>query len=80
MADESLLVGPDSELVETLANSKQLTPQQLGACVITVSRLFKALDEVAEKMYRPKTRPPPEVVVFCQLLKEVLTRQINEER
>ena len=59
---------------------RKLTPQQLGACVVTVDRLFKALDAVSERMYRPKTRPAPEVVVFCQLLKEVLTQQVNEER
>jgi hypothetical protein len=76
---KDLLVGEHHPLIEALAEPK-LTPQMLGGCVVTVSRLFKALDAVEEKMYRPKTRPAPEVVVFCQLLKEVLTQQINEER
>lgn len=57
-----------------------LTQQQLNACVITVERLFKALDEVAEKMHRPKTLARPDVSRFCDELKVVLIRTIREER
>lgn len=77
----NLLVGDDHPLVDALASDRHpLTPQQLNACVITVGRLFEALDELAEKFHRPKTLARPDVSRFCDELKAALTRNINSER
>ena len=79
-AEDSLLVGNEHELVRALAEPRpRMGNVRLRAVVMTVGRLFDALDEVADKLHAPRTIPPSPAVIVCQELKRVLTEQITKE-
>lgn len=81
VVDGPLFPPPSREEDEAMSQAlkPRMTPQRLRSQVMTVGRLFDALDELADKLHAPRTIPPSPAVILCQELKRVITEQITRE-